>query len=492
MSVLDKYEPKMVMKFFEEISAVPRGSYNEEKIADYLVNFANQRKLEVRRDKYNNVLIKKPATKGYEHCDTVIMQGHSDMVCVTEAGYVHDFLNDGLKLYVEDGLIKAKGTSLGADDGIGVAYGLAILDSNDIQHPNLEVVFTAGEEVGMIGASHFDMSWLKGKMLISFDAGGFTEGRIYVGSAGCDKFLIKQPIEFVETNINKKQYEIKVYDFKGGHSGTAIVDGGGNGSVIIGRMLGKLIKACENFVVLNIKSEFENNPLQYVIPNQASLVVSCGNYVEIETTVKRFEKEIQKELGNVDDNVKISIEEIPARYNNALTKKSIENIYEILTLMPNGVQSMNKYFTDTPETSINIGNLLIQGDELLYHISSRGAMESSLDFIVDKIDILSKYKNLYVQREKRLPVWDYKDNSKLKDLVENEYQRIYGNKPRFKVAHGSGEVGMFKRGCGEEFESIAIGPIIYEEHTANEYMEITSVNELYKFFCTILRKLKDI
>lgn len=487
MRTLEGLFPEKVMFYFEEISNIPRNSLHEEKIAEYIQNFAESRHMECIRDEINNVLIKKPASAGYEDCETLILQAHLDMICVKEPDYPHDFENDGLDLYVENGRIMARGTTLGADDGIGVAYGLAILDSDTLKHPPLEVVFTVAEEIGMVGAQHFDMKKLSGKYMINFDAGGFTEGRIYVGCAGNSKITLTQKLAY-EPGKSGCQYRISLKGLKGGHSGGEIAKGRGNATVLMGRLLQKLSQSAD----LDISHVQSGDPIgsnKHGIPDMFTVDVIAAQYENVSEPAAEFYEEIKNELQVIEENMSLSIEKLDVSSIFVLDKKTVTDMVDTLLLLPNGVYSMDKHFVDIPECSNNIGNLEIDEESgtLVYNLSVRSSKKSLLDFIAAKIKRIAELKGLNFTQGPYLPGWDYEDDSSLKNLIETEYIRMYGSNPRFKITHASTECGLFKEQI-KDLEIISMGPIIYEEHTVNEYMGIDSVNVLWTFLCNILEK----
>ena len=491
MRALEGLSPEKVMFYFEEISSIPRDSLKERELAAYLQQFAENRHLECIRDRMNNVLIKKPASEGYETCSPLILQAHMDMVCVKEPGSSHDFTSDGLDLYVEDGRIMARETTLGADDGIGVAYGLAVLDSDDLKHPPLEVVFTAAEEIGMVGAQHFDMNSLSGKYMINFDAGGFTEGRIYVGCAGNLKITMTQKLTYVPAK-GEVSYRIRLSGLKGGHAGGEIAKGRGNASVLLGRLLLKLSRYTE-VEICHVQSGDEISANKHGIPDQFTAEITAASSVNIEKIVAEFYEEIRPELERTDEDIALSYETLDCSRIRAIDRKCAADIAEALLLLPNGVFSMHKYFTDTPECSNNIGNLEIDGetDTLVYYISVRSSKVSLMNFLSEKIHCVARLKGFQISAGTPLPGWEFEPNAALKKLIEDEYLQTYGEKPRFKITHASTECGLFKRELAD-LEIISMGPIIYEEHTVNEYMGIDSVAELWKFLCRVLEKCKDL
>lgn len=490
MAKLDGYKPEKVLYYFEKISSVPRNSLKEEKIADYLEEFAHRKKLEVNRDEYNNIVIKKKATLGYENCDTMILQGHSDMVCLSEEGYEHDFDKEGLDLYVEEGLIKARGTTLGADNGIALAYGLAVLDSEEIEHPNLEVVFTTAEEIGMVGAKNMDMSKLTGKNMISFDSGGFTEGRIYVGCAGGERFKLTQKIDFVKATLDSEVYEISIRGLKGGHAGGEISKGRANATLLIGRLLLELKKSIA-YELVSIQGGDKATTIKHSIPERGNIIIKTEEKNKLEEIVASFEKMIIEEFGKVEDSIVIEIANKNETIEEVISSESLGKIIDTLIILPNGVLTMHKYFTDTPECSNNVGNLELIDKDLIYYISVRSSKDSLLDYVGEKLRVIADIYGYHMERDNRLSGWEYEPKSKLKDLIDEEYSAIYGEKPRFKITHASTECGLFKKQI-KDLDVISIGPIIYEEHTVNEYMEINSINELWKFLCNILKRANEL
>lgn len=485
MSVLGQLEPKSVMHWFEEICAIPHGSLKEERLAAFIMAFAKERGLVCREDEYHNVLVRKPATLGREKAPALILQAHTDMIWAKKKGVEHDFEREGLKLYVEGDRIRARGTTLGADDGIGVAYELAILDDDTLEHPAIEAVFTTAEEIGMVGASHFDMTQLTGKRMINFDAGGFTEGRIYVGCAGNQHAVLRQPLSRVARK-NPGAVRISVGGLHGGHSGGDIGKGRGNASVIMGRLLAALLAdgtvELASFESGDVLQENKNG-----IPAECSVVVCTGAPDMVCRLAADWEKTLRDELSDVDDGVRVFCEACAAP-DAVLSRDSAAATARILALLPNGVQSMQRVFADTPECSCNIGNVELEGDTVVYYLSIRSCKESLLDAVCRKYSAVAETTGCVLTLGRRLPGWDYDKNSQLRRLVDAEYQKEFGVPPRFKVTHASTECALFKTNDAN-MDIISMGPIIYEEHTPNEYLGIESVGVLWKFLRNILRQL---
>ncbi|MCI8809609.1 MAG: aminoacyl-histidine dipeptidase [Oscillibacter sp.] len=487
MYALADLEPKAVMRWFEEISAIPRGSMKEEKIAAYIMEFARQRGLACSEDAYHNVLVRKAASPGREQSPALILQSHVDMICANEKGVEHDFEHEGLELYVEGDRIRARGTTLGADDGIGVAYQLAILDDETMEHPAIEAVFTTAEEIGMVGASYFDMTQLTGKRMINFDAGGFTEGRIYVGCAGNQHGKLTQKFSFVPRRVAGNTVKITLGGLLGGHSGGDIGKGRGNSSVILGRLLSMLLAAdaveVAHFGSGDVSQENKNG-----IPAECSVVVCTDTPQMLKEMLGEFEAVLRDELSDVDDGVSLTAETYSVPIDKVVSRDSVAAAVRILSLLPNGVQSMQRVFPDTPECSCNIGNVEMGDTSIVYYLSIRSCKESLMDVVCEKYRAVSEVTGSRLVLGRRLPSWDYDKDSFMRQLVNAEYIKAFGVSPRFKVTHASTECALFKTN-DSEMDIISMGPIIYEEHTPNEYMGIESVGVLWTFIRNIIKQL---
>lgn len=486
MGILDKIEPKEVMHWFEEISSIPRGSLKEEKIAAFLVNFARERGYEYSEDDYHNVVIRKPASPGYEKKSALILQAHIDMICVKDPGVDHDFENDGLELYIDGDHVRARGTTLGADDGIGVAYELAILDDKMLQHPPIEAVFTTAEEIGMVGAIHFDVSQLTGKRMINFDAGGFTEGRIYVGCAGNQHLRLKQAVSYTAWDRSGKAFDIAISGLRGGHAGGDIHEGRGNTSLIMGRLMSVLTEGT-NTKVAYFESGDTSQDNKNGIPGRGKITICTMESENVAVKVKKLETILKDELSDVDDGITFTIQPA-AMPEKVLSDDVVKTAIKILRLLPNGVQSMQRAFPDTPECSCNIGNVEISDDQSVYYLSIRSCKNTLMDQMCAKYATIAELLGCSLTLGNRLPSWDYDKNSHMKEIVEAEYIKEFGKNPRFKVTHASTECSMFKV-HDSEIDIISMGPIIYEEHTTKEYLGIWSVGVLWKFLKEILKQL---
>mgnify|MGYP004712743851 FL=1 len=485
MRVLENLEPRSVFYWFEEICSIPHGSMKEEKLAARIVDFAKERGLFCEEDASHNVLVRKPASAGLENAPPLILQAHIDMIWAKEKGVAHDFETQGLKLYVDGDKVRARGTTLGADDGIGAAFMLAVLDDADLVHPPIEAVFTTAEEIGMVGAKHFDMSKLTGKRMINFDAGGFTEGRIYVGCAGNLHARLRQALTYVPAGGGTPR-QITLLGLQGGHSGGDIDKGRGNSSQILGRLLALLLED-EGVEIADLSSGDVTQENKNGIPTEFTLTVNTRDVPALEEKVRRFSDTLRDELSDVDDHFTFNVQPAPAPAQ-VLSRESALTAARILTLLPNGVRSMQRVFTDTPECSANIGNVEIHQGAAEYYLSVRSCKSSLIDAICQQYRALAELTGSELTLGQRLPTWDYDKNSQLRRVVEAEYVKEFGAQPRFKVTHASTECSLFKEN-DPQMDIISMGPIIYEEHTPGEYLGIESVGVLWNFLRNILKQL---
>lgn len=484
MNVLKDLAPQAVMHWFEVVCSIPHPSLREEKLSAFLMQFARERNLECIEDASHNVLIRKPASPGREDRPGLVLQSHIDMICAVEEGVEHDFDTQGLDLYIDGDKIRARGTTLGADNGIGVAYQLAILDDDTLVHPAIEAVFTTAEEIGMVGASHFDAGQLRGRTMINFDAGGFTEGRIYVGCAGNQKALLRQSITFDPCEV-RQALRIDLTGLQGGHSGGDIQKGRGNSSLLLGRLLALLLQ--ENAQILSLSSGDTTQENKNGIPAQCTVLAYPADLPRLTEALRRFESHLQDELRDVDDGVclRLSAADGAAR---VLSQASVETLSRLLQVLPNGVFSMQHTFADVPECSCNIGNVEIDGDQVLYYLSARSCKESLLEYMCGKWRAAAALSGAVLEEGLRLPGWDYDPGSPVRQLVQQEYVREFSTQPRFKVTHASTECSLFKKAV-PDMDIISMGPIIYDEHTPREYMGIESVGILWTFVKNILNQL---
>ena len=483
MKVLENLQPAKVFKYFEEMSMIPRGSGNEKGISDYLVNFAKERNLEVIQDEALNVIIKKKASKGYENAPGVIIQGHMDMVCEKTKESTHDFMKDPLQLRVEGDNVYATNTTLGADNGIAVAYALAILDDDSISHPALEVLVTTDEETGMGGAMAFDGSLINGKYLLNIDSE--EEGKLLVSCAGGLRTKVVLDTEF-ENNTEKELLRIEVKGLKGGHSGMEIIKQRGNSNKLMGRVLAKISESV-TFNIVEINGGSKNN----AIPREAECIIAVesDNIKEVTEIVTKMGDNFKNELLSVDENVKVVCEHLNNRSERIMSEDTTKKIIALLNLIPSGVDTMSMDIEDLVQSSTNLGVVKNNKNNVEFDSATRSSVGTLKEDLVSRIKIAAQLTGASVETSGEYPEWQYEKNSKLRELCKEVYKRLSGQDAEIIALHAGLECGLFKEKL-HDVDMISFGPNLYDVHTPNEHMSIKSVQNVWKFLLEILKEIK--
>ena len=479
MSVLNSLEPRNVFKYFEEISKIPRGSGNMAKISKYCVDFAKSHSLKYIRDKWDNVIVFKSATKGYETAEPIILQAHLDIVCQKTAESEIDFSKDGLEIYIDGEFIKAKETTLGADNGIAVAMILAILESDNIAHPAIEAVFTTDEEIGLIGASNLDMSVLKSKRMINLDSEDIDCAT--VSCAGGSEFTAIFTIaKEAATGI---PFKITLKGLKGGHSGICINDNRVNANILAGRFLDYLNKNTA-FSLISINGGDKSNAIPLLC--EIDLMVTDENeFIEL---VEKFKTTVKEELFAKEPDFSLDYAKCE-NFKEVFTKEFTDKLIFALLLAPNGVQEMSAEIEGLVETSLNLGILKTDTDKVALTFALRSNKKSALLFLEQKLYTCFKTLNATISTCGHYPPWEYNSNSKLQEIYKKTYAGLIGKPPRVEAIHAGLECGIFADAI-EGFDGIAIGPQMYDVHTVNEKLDIASVGEIYKILIKILEKCR--
>ena len=471
-------ESKEVFKWFEEISKIPRESGHEKEISDFLVEFAKERNFEVHRDSVNNVIIKKCGTAGYENKNVVIIQGHMDMVCEKTKDSKHDFRKDAIELIIEGDILRANGTTLGADDGIAIAMGLALLDSKNIPHPSIEFLATTSEETGMDGALAITGEHLNGKTLINIDSE--EEGIFLVSCAGGLNTLTE--FEIKRENI-KKDFEclkIEISGLKGGHSGIEIHKQRANAIKILGRLLYAVKKdICLSFI--------EGGAKHNAIAKNSEVIITTKNAEKIKNILEELSKKIKNEYKTEDAQMQIKIEKIE-NIKECITKEISDNIIDFMNLAPNGVLYMSREISGLVQTSANNGVLKEENGKLIFTISIRSSLESSTEEIASIVEIASKRANAKFEKVNWYPAWEFDKNSKIKDIALSVYKKITRKNAKIEAIHAGLECGILKRVL-PEVDMISIGPNLYDVHTPAEHLSISSVDRTWKFLKELIINL---
>lgn len=469
MRVLENIEPKKVFEYFEDLCAVPHGSGNTKGISDYCVNFAETHGLSYTQDELNNVIIRKKASKGYENSPTVILQGHLDMVCEKDKTSSHDFRKDGLSLLLDGDFVSANGTTLGGDDGIAVAMALSILSDTNALHPPLEALFTTDEETGMYGAAGLYVSKLQGRILINIDSE--NEGVLTAGCAGGARAHIKKPIFFGESAKTRK---IVISGLKGGHSGVEIHKNRHNANVLMAELLTKI----PNFRLAGICGGDKDN----VIPNTCEcLIFSDCDLTEI------TEAFVKDKYNSADPNLKISVTD--GDFLPLMSEKDSRETANMICAFPNGVQKMSAQIPSLVQTSLNLGSVKIEDNDLICTFSVRSSVNS------EKYELLRTLKSVADDFGARFgdsghyPAWEYRENSRLRRVMIKTFEELYGRKPEVDVIHAGLECGIF---CDkiDGLDAVSFGPDLFDIHTPCERLSVSSVRRTYKFLCETLKALR--
>lgn len=473
MSVLEGLQPASVFHFFEEICGIPHISYHEQALSDYCVAFAKERNLFYQQDKMGNVVIIKEATPGYEKEPAIIFQGHLDMVGEWDKDCSIDMTKEPIQIKVEGDYICAKGTTLGGDDGIAVAYGLALLDAKDIPHPRLEVVLTVSEEVGLLGAATVDLSECQGRRLINVDSE--EEGVFTVGCAGgvrakCDIPVVREK----KTGVCCR---LALEGLKGGHSGTEIHKGRGNANVLMGRFL-VMLKEKANYSLASLKGGAKEN----VIPggSYATILMKQDDLEVMAEVAKDFQEQMEAEYGTADPDMRITGMIVGEEEREVLDEASLEKVLTALTLAPNGVQAMSMDLPGLVETSSNMGVIKLHEDTMSVHCSIRSSVVSAKNQMVKKLELLTKMLGGTVDLAGDYPSWPYARNSKLRDLCVEVYKQQYGKKPRVETIHAGLECGILSSKV-PGLDCISIGPDMMDIHSPKEKLSISSTARVWEF-----------
>ncbi len=545
---LEKLQPKEVFNWFEQICSIPHGSGNLQQISDFLLKFAKDRKLEVRQDSELNVIIKKPGSKGYEDHEPVILQGHMDMVAVKEKDADIDMLKDGLKVTTDGDMVWAEGTSLGGDDGIAVAYALAILDSDKIPHPPLEVIITTNEEVGMDGAMALNCSDLKARKFINLD--NEEEGVMIVSCAGGGRFHGFLPIS--RENRSGVKVRLHVKGLLGGHSGEMIKLGRGNANVIMGRLLLELTDSLE-IGIISLNGGVADNAIasdcEAELLLMGAAVESHGNitgpdvsffslYGKLRSIALKVEEDIKSELGKRDPNFEIVVEEVAVTnqeesidastvasvnldssvvasldvagkkevISGVIPCSQVRELARCICAMPNGVQAMSSAIEGLVETSLNLGILKVVSNSsgavegknaasagtmeeaFLLDYSVRSSVESSKKALIKKLQIIVESFGGIHELTGEYPGWAYREKSPLRDKMAEVYKKLYKKDLKVEAIHAGLECGLFSEKI-DDLDCVSLGPDMQDIHSTGEKLSVGSTKRTWEYLCAVLKEL---
>lgn len=497
--MLEKYQPQKVFHYFEQICRIPHPSYHCEAISNYLMDFAKAHGLEAYQDQFYNVIIIKEASAGKEELEPIMIQGHMDMVTVKDDGIRIDMQKEGLQLAIDGDYIYAKGTSLGGDDGIAIAYGLALLDDETLSMPRIELVVTTEEEVGMEGATGIDLSVCRANRMLNLDSE--DEGEFVVACAGGMRVHADMEAgEKLQLTENELLYCIEVGGLAGGHSGTEIIRHSANACKVIGSVLHGLWAMDCPFMLMDLEGGTKDNAIP--IYAKALITVSKERKDQIKANIDKLQEDFRKQYGATDPDGYVKCSEVePADRNDMQsclqnTKKEIllfskertRQIIDFLCEVPNGVQSMCTEMPELPQTSLNLGIMKGEADGIHFDFSLRSSVSAEKKELCDKVcEIIDKYEGTY-ELGGDYPAWEYKADSALREHLVRVYEKQYGKLPEILSIHAGLECGILaskKPGL----DCVSVGPDILDIHTTRERLSISSVQRVWKFLVEALETL---
>ena len=469
------YKPEKALAYFEEICKIPHGSGNEEAVACYIENFAKERNLFVIRDANNNVFIRKEATAGYENVPAYLLQGHTDMVCAKLTTSNHDFEKDALDLYMEDGWLRARGTTLGGDDGIAVAFMLALLDGEIENHPTLECLFTVEEETGLGGAESFDYSVVTAHKMINLDSE--SEGEVCAGCAGG----VRSKIDFVPTLevSNGDVITLTIDGLFGGHSGVEINCGRANAILMTVNILNEIAKEQGLALVSLVGGEKDN-----AIPRMCEAKFVVEDSTKAVSTIEKLDEKIREALVEADAGLKISVS-VENDVENVETLAEGEKMLSLLGGLKIGVLNMSAHLEGLVEFSRNLGVIEVNKDGAYITYSSRSSKEEQIDLSIDEVNAIVTELSANVRHTGRYPGWDFLPESDLRDTYIKKYKELMGKDVQTVVIHAGIECGIIKSRI-PEMDIISVGPNMRNIHTPDEALHLDSCGRLFEVLCAVL------
>lgn len=480
-SVLENLEPKGIFRFFGEILSIPRPSKHEGQMSDYLVKWAEERGLEHERDSVGNVIIRKQATLGMEHKPWVCLQAHMDMVCEKNSDKEFDFYKDAIVPRIEDGWLKADGTTLGADDGIGVAACLAVLDSKEIEHGPIECLFTVDEEMGLTGANALGGDVLKSRILLNLDSE--DEGEMFIGCAGgidtVARLFYKK-----ESAPYSKAFRITVKGLKGGHSGDDINKGLACANKLLNRILWSLDKK------MNMRlSCFDGGNLRNAIAREAFavFVVEADKAETVKETVSCFEKDFKYEFRSTEPDLSVVLQE-EDKPDFVIDAKTQENLLNVLYACPHGVLAMSREIPNFVETSTNLASVKMKEDHIFITTSQRSSVESAKYAAACRVEACFRLAGAEVEHGDGYPGWAPNTDSRVLKVAVETYEELFGKKPVVRAIHAGLECGLI----GEKYagmDMISYGPTLRGVHSPDERLEISTVDLFWRHTLAILKNI---
>lgn len=479
MPGIENLEPKLVWKHFDEIRKIPRCSKHEEKIREYIVNFAKNQGLKTKVDHVGNVVILKPATPGMENKPTVVLQGHMDMVCEKNSDVTFDFSKDPIQLKITGDLLTANGTTLGADNGIGLAISLAILEDKTVRHGPIESLYTIDEETGLTGAFAMKPDMLTGKIMLNLDSEDF--GVITVGCAGGGDSTLELPVHMQPVLGGSEHIVVKVFGLRGGHSGVDIHEQRGNAIKILTRLLWKASQKCD-FFIFDVKGGDKHN----AIPREAyaKIAIETKHKNTFVTELKAEEKDIYEEIKPIDPGFKVDVRSCESA-KTTVDKPSQTKLLNLVHGLPHGVHQMNYDIKTLVNTSTNLATISMKENAVVIGMSSRSPMKSALQDMRDRIRAIASLSGATVSEGTPYPGWKPDLQSKILALSKKIFKDMFKQEPKIEAIHAGLECGII----GEKFpgmDMISIGPTLKNPHSPEEQLHISTVGKFYNFLLKVL------
>ena len=481
-SAIEGLDPKLVWEHFQNISQIPRGSGNEEAVGAYIISLAKKNNLSYKKDSLGNIIVSRPASPGKESSTGVVLQGHTDMVCEKNNDTIHDFEKDPIRLVRDGEWIHADGTTLGADNGIGVCYALAAMEEKDIINPPLEFLFTVDEETGLTGANGLGSDFVKGKILINLDSE--EEGAFYIGCAGGQHTIISKKIEWKDTPSGYQAFRVTVGGLRGGHSGLNIQDGLGNSIKLLGRFLYHL-KDVTPFSLVSLQGGNKHN----AIPREANAVIAvpAAAVDKMKSFAAETDAILKNEFQFSDKGVFINVDSATA-VTKVFADEFQDRLIRLLYTIPHGVMAMSQAVAGLVETSTNMAVAEIKNGTMELLTSQRSSLASAIIDIADKVKAVGELAGFEIEQGGGYPSWEPNPDSALLKFSTEAYKEITGQAAEVKAIHAGLECGII----GEKYDGmdmISFGPTIEGAHSPDERVHIASVNNCWNFLLELMKKI---
>jgi len=477
-------EPSNFWKYFEAISSIPRGSGNESAVRDYVISVAKENNLAHKVDEKGNLVISKSGTEGYENHPAIVLQGHLDMVCEKNKGCEHDFKKDPIKLEIKGDYLHAAGTSMGADNGVGIAASMAIMVSKDMSHPPLEFLFTVEEEVGLNGAKHLKGDFLKGRIMLNLDSE--QEGDFFIGCAGGLDGEIRIDITREDVRKDMTPCLIKGIGMRGGHSGLEIDKGHANAIKVLNRVLWNVYKDIDFQMAF-----FTGGSKRNAIAREAEALLWIPNdkVEDMKQKLEKWTEILRKEFGKTEPNLVIQMTEPENIPEKAFSKKTLETLLDLIYSMPHGVVQMSRDIPELVETSANFGIVSIQGDEIVFTLNHRSSSGTAILEVAETIESIARLAGVKYLRGPGYPGWQPNIDSPVLKAAKETYKKLFNKEANIKAIHAGLECGII----GEKFpgmDMLSFGPTMSGVHSPDEKLYIPSVEPFWKFITELIKNIK--